>query len=229
MRLPPALSASLAPMRRATRSTGSPASPAPRSPFALYVEGARDRGLVETWAKLRDRALAKWISKEAVILGGRQPYRALRDFETRSASTRALCVLDRDDGDEELPAETPAGFELFVWPRRQIESYLLVPAAVSRCLRARRGDSRVADFFAAQVPFLSDEAAMAEFDAKALFAKHGPLEANFGTGLTPAKVARAMRAEDLHADVSELLERIARGAGVGVGVATVRKRARSAS
>ena len=215
-------------MRRATRSTGSPASPAPPTPFALYVEGARDRGLVETWAKLRNRALAKWISKEAVILGGRQPHRALRDFEARTASTRALCVLDRDDGEEELPAETPAGFELFVWPRRHIESYLLVPAALARCLRARRGDSRVADFFAAQVPSLGDETAMAEFDAKVLFAKHGPLEASFGAGLSPAKVARAMRVEDLHADVSELLERIARGAGVGVGVATVRKRARSA-
>jgi hypothetical protein len=180
--------------------------------FVLYVEGPRDRGLLEAWARRVSPPLARALPPITVILGGCQPARAAAHFRgarARVAALRGLCVLDRDRERRALPPDAlEPGLEFFTWGRRHIESYLLVPAAIRRSLRLRAQDARVDRFFRAELPAAADEEAYGELDAKPLFAERGELEQLLGRPVRPAQVARAMRAEELHADVHDLLGRL---------------------
>jgi hypothetical protein len=133
--------------------------------FVLYVEGPRDREILECWARRVDPGLSRCIEQNTVILGGRRPARAIADFRKRggvAAGYSGLVVLDRDDhahaesgdpsasasgSDTRSPLPDPelpeAGLELFVWSLRHIESYLLVPAAIRRMLRLEADDRTV--------------------------------------------------------------------------------------
>ncbi|MCG8589410.1 MAG: hypothetical protein MJE66_08965 [Proteobacteria bacterium] len=181
--------------------------------FVLYVEGPRDREILRVWARHSGPGLAQTVQNASVILGGRQPVRAATHFQSlggAGAGLRALCVLDRDgvEGDE-LPREP--GLEFFTWGRRHIESYLLVPEAIRRSLRLPRDDSRVERLLREHVPD-HDEQSWRALDAKRLLATRGPLSQELGTGLSPGRIARAMRAGELHEDVRDLFERLARRA-----------------
>jgi hypothetical protein len=79
--------------------------------FVLYVEGARDREILECWARRVDPGLARCIERNTVILGGRRPARAMTDFQKRggiAAGYSGLIVLDRDD--QPHLGSTDAGF-----------------------------------------------------------------------------------------------------------------------
>ena len=107
--------------------------------FVLYLEGPGDRGILDAWCRRLLPALAGRLSRASVILGGKQPVRAVEHFRSlggAASGRRALCVLDRDDGATD-PDEAGAepGLEFFTWRRRHIESYLLVPSAIERTLR----------------------------------------------------------------------------------------------
>jgi hypothetical protein len=115
-------------------------------------------------------------------------------------------VLDRDGGREELPPTHP-GLEFHVWSRRHIESYLLVPEAIRRSLRLPANDHRVARACRLILPDPGDENAFQELDAKRLLAPEGELARAVGRPLRAGRIARAMRAEEIHPEVRELLER----------------------
>jgi len=190
-------------------------SPA-ESPFVLYVEGPRDRSLLDAWAFRVSPLLARATASVTVILGGCQPLRAAEQFRIarERGAARALCVLDADRERRELPerAREP-GLEFFTWSRRHIESYLLVPDAIARAARVPPGDPRLARWFERALPSADDEEAFGELDAKALFAHHGPLQRLLGRPLRPVQVARAMRRDELHSDVHALLGRLREGLG----------------
>jgi hypothetical protein len=186
-------------------------SPA-ESSFVLYVEGPRDRGVLEAWAFGVSPSLARALPSLTVILGGCQPLRAAEHFRgvrAQRRQARALCVLDRDIEQRPPPerAHEP-GLEFCTWGRRHIESYLLVPEAIGRVARVSPEEPRVARWFERELPAPDDEDAFAELDAKALFAHHGALQQLFGRAVRPARVARAMRRDELHPDVLALLERL---------------------
>jgi hypothetical protein len=192
-------------------------SPAHAS-FVLYVEGPRDRGLLEAWAFGVSPPLARALPDVTVILGGCQPVRAAEHFRgvrVRQRAARALCVLDSDRERRPPPerAREP-GLEFFTWRRRHIESYLLVPDAIARALRLPAGDPRLSRWFERALPAPDDEAAFEELDAKSLFAHHGELQQLLGRPVRPAQVARAMRRDELHPDVSGLLARLREGVGL---------------
>ena len=187
----------------------------------LYVEGPRDREILETWARRVEPAVARLIEERTVIMGGRQPVRALEDFRKRGgggAGWRGLIVLDRDHhethdeevGPDDLVAEP--GLELFVWGLRHIESYLLVPSAIRRLARGLDGAERLEALIAAE---LEGEG---RGHAKRFLGAGGSLAEVLGTDLRAGEIARAMREDELHADVRGLLVRI----GALSGVATPR-------
>ena len=181
-----------------------PRHPRPRAPSAfLYVEGPRDREIIEGWAQRASRRLGACVRESTVILGGRQPARArehLADARAEHAAARGLCVLDRDQ-EHALP-ELPAaeGLELFVWNRRHIESYLLVPGALRRVLRD--ANARAIRALEAELPASDDERGWRELDAKRRLIASGQ---RFPWG----RVARALRDEELHPDVRDFLARLA--------------------
>jgi hypothetical protein len=188
------------------------------SRFVLYVEGPRDRSLLEAWARCLSPSLARALPPLTVILGGCQPARAaehFRDVRERRGDARGLCVLDRDRKPRATPERAvEPGLEFYTWGRRHIESYLLVPDAIRRSARLAAGDARVARFFREELPAADDEAAYGELDAKPLFAQHGELEQLLGRPVRPARVARVMRREELHVDVRALLDRLAAALGI---------------
>jgi hypothetical protein len=185
---------------------------APRSGgFVLYLEGPRDRGILQAWAKRLLPTEARRLFDASVILGGRQPARALDHFRRlggSGAGLRALCVLDRDDGEPSSAAGEDQALEFFTWGRRHIESYLLVAAAIGRALRLPERDRRVERALFEHVPAEGDEAGWRELDAKRLLEPGGPLPRALGVALRPAAIARSMRPAELHADVLDCFARL---------------------
>lgn len=239
------------PSRASRRSkVGSP--PEAFSRFVLYVEGPRDRDILESWARRIDPSVARCIERNTVILGGRQPARAVRDFRKRGgeeAGWTGLVVLDRDDhleqgviaasepnasdilvnleGDDANRSQAAAlnrpaplnqaaapnvaseeelgGLELFVWGRRHIESYLLVPAAIRRVLKISADDPRVDQALNDAAGAASDQDSL---HAKRILGPGGSLSEAVGAPLRAGEIARAMRREDFHNDVLALFGRI---------------------
>jgi hypothetical protein len=178
-------------------------------PTVLYVEGPRDRDVLEGWARAASVPLALAVREAAVILGGRQLGRAVTHFAGEALQRpglHGLCVLDRDD-ETEAPGGA-SGLEIFMWSRRHIESYLLVPAAIQRALRLPEHDGRVTRLLREYLPAGADEGTLRDLDAKRLLSATGPIARGLGRPLALGRIARAMRAEELHADVSRLLARL---------------------
>ncbi len=200
--------------------------------FVLYVEGARDREILASWARRAEPGIVRCIERNSVILGGRQPARAVRDFERRGGASqgwRGLVVLDRDHHEEEAELEatfapapaggvSPGGLELFVWSLRHIESYLLVPAAIGRVLGVAEDDPRVERALAVSRAGTVPEplAGLEDPHAKRILGSGGALSEALGRTLPPGAIARAMRREDLHEDVHALFARIGHLTGAAV-------------
>jgi len=187
--------------------------------FWLYVEGPRDSAILRSWARRLSRPLERIVEGSTVILGGRQPARAVEHFrraaaEATPSAVRGLCILDRDGDDGEVEGPDEPGLEFFTWPRRHIESYLLVPAAIRRSLNGSADGPRVERMLEEYLPDEDARAAWASTDAKRLLAPNGPLARDLGLPLSAAGVARAMRADEIHGEVIGLFDRVRSGAGL---------------
>jgi hypothetical protein len=190
--------------------------------FVVYVEGPRDRDVLRAWARRFSPRLAKELAPACMILGGRRPARAVEDVRRRreqSGTARGLCVLDGDDFDSGDLEGDEDGLDLFIWGRRHIESYLLVPEAIERVLRTPQ--ARVGPVFREAAVPLGDERKLASFDAKAFLGARGPL-AQLGRTVPPGRIARAMRPDELHGEVRSLLGRISEGFGLVEPLVSVR-------
>jgi len=192
------------PALRPDRASGDP------GPFVLYVEGPRDRSILRAWASRLIPEHAVTLVRGAVILGGRRPARAIEHFRSGHAGAHALCVLDRDEDDPPSP-QAESGLQFFVWGRRHIESYLLVPAAIRRALALSEGDRRVEALLDGALPAADDAAAWRVLDAKRLLGEKGPLARALGRPLPLARIARATREEELHPDVHSVFARLREG------------------
>jgi hypothetical protein len=187
--------------------------------FVLYVEGPSDCDILRTWARLVSRPLSAQLTRCAVILGGRRPARAVEHFRSlrtdaaARAAVRGLCVLDRDGHAGSAQDGIPEGLELFTWPRRHIESYLLVPSAIRRCMRMDVGDPRLHDLLD-DLPLGVCADALRDVDAKRLLVGKATLAKELGSALSPARIARCMNRSELHEDVLDLLARVQVAAGV---------------
>ena len=188
--------------------------------FSIYLEGPRDRDLLRIWALRVSRDLAKAVENHSVLLGGRQPTRAIdchrRQCREHGTAVRALCILDRDGLPEPVEADgQEPGLQFFTWPRRQIESYLLVPDAILRGLSRPDTSGVIERLLRDLIPDAGDEAAFQDVDAKRLLSEHGPLRAGMdaaiSSNLKPGRIARRMRAAELHDDVRGLLARLQTG------------------
>ncbi len=173
--------------------------------FVLYLEGPGDRGILQGWSRHLLPRPARGLFRGSVILGGRQPARAVkhfRDLVGGGSDRRGLCVLDRDDGsDPDPPGPGEPGLEFFMWGRRHIESYLLVPGAIRRALRLPDTDARVERLLRDHLPPEGDEGAYQGFDAKRILGPGGALTRALGIPIPLARIARATRVSELHPDV----------------------------
>jgi len=151
-------------------------------------------------------------------MGGRQPARAAEHFARVHGDREdvsGLVVLDRDHHDPAHDWPELDALELYTWPRRHIESYVLVPAAIRRAAGCGPEDLRVDRLLAEHLPEEDDISALQGLDAKRLLAARGPLARGLGRPVSTADIAKCMRLDEVHADVLHVLER-ARGA-LGLG------------
>jgi hypothetical protein len=186
--------------------------------FFLYVEGPRDLEILTIWARQESRELAKQLERVGVILGGRQPERAIRHLAEHVGAS-GVCLLDRDGGDEAVPEAVP-GLHFFQWTRRHIEAYLLVPRALRAGLAPRDDPNRLDDLLRDEIP--EDEAAFQELHAKQLLGNKGPFARALGRAPDLRRVARTMRSDDLHADIQTLFGILREGLGLMAPVVTYR-------
>lgn len=185
-------------------------------PFVVYVEGPRDRDVLEAWVRRLAPAVARRLGDACVILGGRQPARAaghLVRLREEWGGAQGLCVLDADAPASPAP-EPHEGLEVFTWRRRHIESYLLAPAAIERA--ARSHDTRLRRLLGDELPAPGDERALLSFDAKRFLGPKGALARVLGRVLPAGAIARSMREEEIHPEVRALCARIATGLGLRV-------------
>ena len=184
----------------------------------LYVEGPADRAILRAWAYRLLPSVSRRLFGESVILGGRQPARALEHFSDAGgaeAGLFGLCVLDRDDGAQpDPPTPTAPGLEFFTWGRRHIESYLLVPAAIRRTLRLADNDPRIHLALDEVLPRAAGESVYRQIDAKRLLGRNGALPRALGRAISLPQVARATRSEELHPDVHRLFGQLRDRLGV---------------
>lgn len=213
--------------RRDRDSASSPGPHAVLERFVLYVEGPRDREILAGWARHVAPVFGPTLERSTVILGGRQPARAVEDFRRRggaSAGLSGLVVLDRDDHPADHPEDRPAGselepgLELFIWSLRHIESYLLVPAAIRRIVPHAPDDRTLHAWIerhaAAAVRPEARPGSRAGPHAKRMLGAGGALGESLGVELRAGEIAKAMRRDELHADVHDLFARIAALRGV---------------
>jgi len=188
-----------------------------RGGFVLYLEGARDRGILMAWCRRLIPAAAAPLSRATVILGGRQPARAVEHFQDlggAQAGVRGLCVLDRDDGGATAGDPEEPGLAFFTWGRRHIESYLLVPDAISRVLGKSDPGGRVGRELRRHLPPQGDERAYQVLDAKRIIGPRGPLSRTLGRQIPLARVARATLPPELHPDVHSFFAALRRELGL---------------
>ena len=179
--------------------------------LVLYVEGPADRGILRGWAYRLLPALAGSLLEGSVILGGRRPARALAHFRAlggAAGGARALCVLDRDDGEGVGLPDAEPGLEIFTWSRRHIESYLLVPEALGRALGRADGRGQLVRLLREHLPADGNEEAWRAVDAKRLLGPGGLLPRALGRPIDLARVARMTQAAELHPDVHSLFGRV---------------------
>ncbi len=175
----------------------------------IYVEGARDQAVIHAWSRLLVPKLAQRIADSFVILGGRRPERAREHFHaarTSDTNLLGLCILDRDTEDVDLIAHAEEGLEFFTWGLRHIESYLLVPDAIRRTLRFSETDRRFVRAMRSHLGGFGDDAALRNLNAKRLLAHKGELASELGCEISIERLARSLRAQELHKDVHHLFQ-----------------------
>lgn len=191
--------------------------------FFVYVEGPRDGEILRAWARSISPRLVRRLEGRIVILGGRRPARAVEHIRAESSAVRkGLVVLDRDHHSHaEPPVLGEPNLEVFTWGRRHIESYVLVASAIRRFLGSESDTSRITRLIQDHLPAAGDEEACRRVDAKRLLSRRGPFAREAGSEISPAAIARCMRAEELHPDVVDLYERIREGLGVAESIPEV--------
>ncbi len=191
----------------------------------LYTEGETDAGLLREWAQVLDHPALAYLERPFLHpLGGNawpeapEHFYALRDAFPK---LRGAAVIDRPP----KPVDDPS-IAVHVWRRREIENYLLVPAAIRRFIQSRSPGplfdrlaaerAQVVDrAFAKQVPTGFDP-----FDDSVVFLRDVKASDDFllpllgDCGLSTSKkdlflIAAQMRPEEIHPEIKEALDVVA--------------------
>jgi hypothetical protein len=192
--------------------TSDPArsGPAVRGAAARSSSTSRARATAASCARGRSALLpdrAPDVLADAVILGGRRPARASSTSRARAAGSHGLRARSATRTPRRLDA-AEEGLEFFTGSRRHIESYLLVPSAIRARSSLPRSDHRLEAVLERELPDARRPRGWRAFDAKRLLAETGPLARLLGRPLPLARIARATREDELHADVHDMFGRL---------------------
>lgn len=193
----------------------------------LYVEGESDERILREWARVLGHRCQQFFEGPYIHhLRGRSLREASSHFFALKAvnpMVRGVCLLDGDNRDEPDDETRKSGLRVLRWRRYEIENYLVVPDVLLRfCeeeepeLFAVHARQRAEEFLRDQLPPAVFNAPLADHPAlSALKASDDivlPLLDHVHNLLAKTDlylIARVMRPEEIHPEVSEKLDAIA--------------------
>jgi hypothetical protein len=189
----------------------------------LIVENMSDARILRAWSTVIGEAWPDNLVPWPWAGGNKQRKQLFIQLKRDIPELRAISIVDRDDlqlnqvdkatlEDRANPCGEPH-LSLRVWRRRQIENYLLLPAAIARA--SGFPEEAVVEFMAEHalvVPadFTSRDVAEAMVDArgKEITHEHANSVKN-AFGVTALEIASAMEPDEICEDVREILQQIA--------------------
>jgi predicted ATPase len=193
-----------------------------RSPRMLIVENDTDAKVLEAWATALGRDWPAHVVVYPYSPGHTERKQLFIGLSADIADLRAVSLRDRDDGAlaavdatlrEPGRPDTIPGLYYRTWPRRDIEAYLLWPAAIARAAGVPVEDvvRLLAEGHGLVVgnEYQRTDALSALMDArgKQILTVH-PRSVRAEFGVTPLQIASAMQPGEVCEDVSTLLDQI---------------------
>jgi len=199
----------------------------------LYTEGGTDLDILREWARVCKHPVLRFLERPLwhnVV--GRNPREArAHHFALRAIRPhiRGVLLLDGDNrkiDDHDLAAD---GLTILRWRRYEVESYLVVPEALARFLRQMDGGglfqqqaaASAEDYLRKQLPPAVWEAPLGQHDyldatpaSKTLLPD---MFKHIGVSLSRSdyyQIASAMKPEEIHAEVKQVLDEISRVVGL---------------
>ncbi len=194
----------------------------------LYVEGESDERILTEWARILDHPARTFFERGFVhVLGGRNLKEARAHFFAIKATTkdiRGICLIDGDNQDKPDKEFTKADLKLLQWDRYEIENYLLQPEAIIRFvenlpLLQLKVKEHVEGEFYKEIPkgtnLFGKHVALIRMKASNEFLI--PLLKTAGMEIPKLDLylmAAVMKAEEIHPEVVEKLDYIAKQFGI---------------
>ena len=111
----------------------------------LYVEGLTDVRILTQWARVLAHRVLPVLEVGLVRTTAEQPWTAMSHFKSLQSlvtSLRAVELIDRDSrAAPEGGLSAPDGMIRLMWERKEIENYLIHPAAIRRYVEGIAGES----------------------------------------------------------------------------------------
>ena len=133
-------------------------------PGILYIEGATDIPLLREWARVTRHQLLSFLEKPFGWHTAENTWPAVRHFSAMRLMVPELLGVelhDRDEKEYHSPETVTSGMIRIIWKRREIESYLIHPEAITRFVEdkgGRQAAERATQYMKREFPIVLYEA-----------------------------------------------------------------------
>ena len=192
-------------------------------PGILYVEDESDVSNLREWARVLGHPLFRFLDRpfwEATATGAGRDY-AARAFGALRRMVPGVKGAELRDGDTKVPQSQPAGLVRLRWCNKEIENYLVHPSALERFVQQERNHAvaehirrymrRILPPVQVEAPFNNE----VPFDGSAILSR---ILQEAGLQLKKTEywqIAAQMRPDEVHPEVREKLDAIAKHFGIG--------------
>ena len=108
----------------------------------LYIEGPTDIPILREWARILGHSLLLFLEKPFSRETVEKEWSAVKHFSAMQLMVpdlRGVELLDSDGKDHSKTPTLPKGMKRLYWDRYEIESYLIHPKAISRFVESEGG------------------------------------------------------------------------------------------
>jgi len=195
----------------------------------LYVEGESDFSILRAWAKILKHPLMTWLFTNPYChaIRGSNPKEAREHFfalRVTGTPMAGALLLDGDNKDARSRDLKTDGLKLLRWKRYEIESYLVHPGVLERFAQQKVGHPSAKSVVKELKQILPPEV-MDEPAANHDYMRRTPASKDILPRIFPAagleiskmeyyQIAEIMRPEEIHKDVREMLDAIAKHFGI---------------